>query len=201
MHDSGTDFEPNEPQASRRVAPPGLALVALIVVSLGAIALATSTPWDTLALLPAGLSLWAGAGTVWLIKLGLAAFRDGLPAIRARWRRWLAPLAVGVLGFVVAVSGISFQARFELSRSALDEAASRADAGRLTPWNPMQLGLFSGELSACDTGGACFYMGDSGYDAYYFIQLPDGVQPANDDFSTWSHLGGRWWLEVVVTSR
>lgn len=102
---------------------------------------------------------------------------------------------------IAAMSGVSFQVRFDLSRPALDDAANQASAGNLSPSNTLQLGLFYGELSTCDAGRACFYLGHTGSDAYYFVQLPEGVRSANDLDSTWSHMDGRWWLNVVTTSR
>jgi hypothetical protein len=185
----------------RHVAPPGIPLTVLIVVSLGILAIALSAPWDALEGFAVGFSLWALAGTIWLVKLGIAAVRDGVSSVRARWRRWLFPFVLGVFGFTLAVSGAPFMVRFELSRTALDDAASRARAGNLSPRSDAHLGLFSGHLSAIDPDGVSFYLGDTGSDAYYFVQLPEGTQPASTWRSTWTHLGGRWWLNVEVTSR
>jgi hypothetical protein len=185
----------------RLLAPPGIPLTVLIAVSLGILAIALSAPWDALLGLAVGFLLWALAGTIWLVKLGLVLVREGASSVRGRWRRWLFPFVLGVLGFALAVSGASFTLRFELSRPALDGAANQARAGDLSPSRQVQLGLFSGELETRDPGNVAFFVGLSWTDAYYFVQLPDGTRPVSDEDSTWSHIGGHWWLNDVVTSR
>ncbi len=182
-----------------RVAPPGIPLLALILVSECLLAIASSAPWTWF---PAGLSallLWSLAGTIWLVKLGLAALLDGAAVIRARWRRWLVPLLVGLLGFSLAVSSIPLHVRFALSRDAVDAAADQARDGTLAG-SDVRLGLYDGRLWSADGGTVSFYLGSGaggaflGEEIWGIADLGQDADPAFDACTQWQHLDGPWWL-------
>ncbi len=181
--------------------PPGPVLVAFIAAAAAMLVLSASAPWDGLLWFVFGFLLWATAGTVWLVRLGTSVVRGGPRSLRPHLLRWLVPPVIGIGGLVLAVSGAPFLIRFELSKPALDEAARQSVAGRLEPGAPVSLGLFQGMVEANTDGSVGFYLGSTGNDAISLEQLADGARPANDEFTVWQHMDGRWWLLTVVTSR
>jgi hypothetical protein len=85
-------------------------------------------------------------------------------------------------------------------KSAFDDAADRARSGALSEGSDVGLGLFTGRFHWLEDGNPSFYMGIAGYGRVYIVELPDGASPVDDQWTTWRHLDGRWWLRCPVSS-
>jgi hypothetical protein len=73
----------------------------------------------------AGLTI----GGVWLLTLIIVSADTRLRFDRKTWARWLTPPSIFFVGIMIMASGFPASARFEASRTALEQAAARAQAG------------------------------------------------------------------------
>jgi hypothetical protein len=171
---------------------PGLVLYSVAVV-VGLVVLVVEGSANVGWLLMAGyfgLPLWLGLPVLWMILFWLDASGSNLRMSRRTWARWLGLPAMAVLCVSLAYCAIPFRLRFELSRSALDQAAVQVLSGRPAPQG--QIGLFQADtvielpngvllgdysMSFIDTCGL----------AYASDGPPEGVYATLD-------LGGGWWL-------
>ena len=177
--------------------PPGVLFYAGVVVAIVlAIAFAITTDFiATVALLVGGGLLWLAIAAVWL-----ARFIDAVGASRGqmsvrRWTRWLAiPLLMGLV-FAGVLTDAFPQARFLLSRGALDSMARDIEGGGSLErgW----VGLY--EVGRTDRTGSGFMsvVDDQGMWRWGLVYSPGG-DPQLEQDSLWTgatlvHLDGPWW--------
>jgi hypothetical protein len=187
-----------------RVAPPGLPMLLATATALVPMMLASSAPWgqDSAMWSFAGVAGWSIVGTCWLVKAGLAWAHDGWAAVRARKVRWGFALVLGVAGFAAAMSPLPLLARFEFNRSAIEDAAGRVRSGQLHAGDRVALGTWSARVEdPVDSAEASFYLGTYDIEFVGIAEFPAGIEPANDEYFTWRHIDGRWWLWRNLLSR
>ena len=191
------------PPLQLRVRPPGLPLIAFVLVALALLSVGALDRWgsSSTSLLLGGFLIWCVAGLLWIGKLLFACTTDGLAGVSARWRRWLLPPLVGVLGLAFAVS-VPFQIRVELSRPAMDDTARRIESRELRPGDTANLGLF-GNRSAqiSDEGFVEFDFGESEdlvtKSWLSLVWIPPGTaDPVDGGCVYWTHFDGRWWMRA-----
>jgi hypothetical protein len=190
-------FSPHE----ARVRPPGLPLMALVLVSL-AVNAAANFVWST-DLLLAGFVLSFTAALVWIVKIVFAALADGVLAIRSKWQRWLLPPLVGYLGLGVILAGAPFSVRVELSGPALDSTGQTIESGQIRPGQTASLGLFGeGSASLIYEDYVGFDLGQGGFDLstkawFSLVWIPSGTDVAllpEGSCLHWTHMRSGWWL-------
>jgi hypothetical protein len=182
----------------RAMGPPGVLFYAMVV---GAILLAIETNTrQSLGLLMLAVPVWCGIAGVWLIRL-LIALRDTRGRMPAKhWIRWLAiPLAMGLV-FTVTRTDTLVQARFDLSRGALDSMALDIEGGGSLErgW----VGLYNVGTAERTANGFWFVIDDSGLGRWGLAYSPDGEpQVTEENFGNglWTgawfeHLDGPWWI-------
>jgi hypothetical protein len=105
-------------------------LIGLTAVVMGLGILGSSGPdLDMLAWIAilAGLNI----GFVWILTLFVAAQDTRLRFDRRAWARWACQPAIFFIAICVMTSGLPSATRFDLSRPALEQDASRAQAGAI----------------------------------------------------------------------
>jgi hypothetical protein len=168
---------------------PGLALYGVAVFA-GLVILAAFASHDFVVLLTVwafGLPLWLGLPVGWTMLFAIDLVRSRLRLSPMNWARWMALPAMGILCVALALTGAPFLMRFDLSRTALDEAAARSRAGERI--DPGWIGLF--QFDAVWEQGNDIYFGGYAttfFDPCYLVHSPEG-EPSG----VVSDLGGGWW--------
>lgn len=188
---------PSATSPRRAMGPPGVLFYAAVV---GAILLAIeANTRQSLALLLLAVPIWFGIAGAWLIRflIALRNTRGQMPA--AHWMRWLAiPIAMGLV-FAVTRTDTLIQARFDLSRGALDSMA--ADIERGGPLDRGWVGLYNVGTTERTANGFWFVIDDSGLGRWGLAYSPDGEpQETDENFGDglwtgawYEHLDGPWW--------
>ncbi len=188
---------PNAVAPRKALGPPGVLSYAAVV---GAILLALDTiSRESLGLLLVTVPIWLGLAGIWFVRLlmTLRETRGRMPA--AHWVRWLAiPIALG-MAFAVTRTDTLVQARFDLSRGALDSMARDIEAGGSMDrgW----VGLYSVGATERTANGFWFVIDDSGLGRWGLAYSPGGEpKESEDNYSgLWTgawfeHLDGPWWI-------
>jgi hypothetical protein len=177
--------------------PPGVRFYGLVV---GAIVLAIeANTRGSFGLLVLAIPIWCGIAATWLVRFVHALRKTRGRMSVARWIRWLAiPLAMGLV-FAVTRTDTLVQARFDLSRAALDGTAADIQAGGSLDrgW----VGLYNVGRAERTANGFWFVIDDSGLSRWGLAYSPDGEpQPTDENLhhGTWTypwfeHLDGPWW--------
>ena len=106
---------------------PGPIFIGLVAVLMGLAIVLSSGPKSDLAFLAVGVGM--NLGLVWVVAFIIGAQDTRLVISRRAWARWALPPAIFFVSVALMISGVPTTARFELSRSALDQAATRAQSG------------------------------------------------------------------------
>lgn len=112
------------------------------------------------------------------------------------WLPWT--MQVGVLVFLLwaAMTNFPFRARFDLSRSAFDAAATRSISGQVVK-TPVSLGLIRVSKIETDGGTVSFHVGEAGLLGSNNIVYGSSKRPQAGGDVSYDHLQGPWWLETV----
>jgi hypothetical protein len=106
---------------------PGPVFIGLIAVVMTLGLLASSDPGNLFLMLSVAIGLTIGF--VWLVAFIIGSQDTRLIISRRAWARWALPPVIFFVAVALMVSGIPTTARFELSRSSLDQAVASAQAG------------------------------------------------------------------------
>jgi hypothetical protein len=189
---------PSAAAPRRRLGPPGLLFYAAVIAAI-LLAIDASTR-RSLWLLALGLPIWVGLAGVWFVRL-VMALRDTRGRISvAHWVRWLAiPMALGLVFVMTSTrTDALVQARFDLSRSALDSMAREFEAGGSLArgW----VGLYDVGAVEPTANGFWFVIDDSGLGRWGLAYAPDGEPKESDDNysplwtgARFEHVDGPWW--------
>lgn len=180
-----------------RGGPPGV--VSYLATAVAILIAVDASSRDSLWMFLIGAAVWVAIAVVWVTRFARAASRSELRRPLATWVRWMAiPLVMGIV-FVIGLSGMLFDARFDMSRGALDQMAAEVMAGGQTQrgW----VGLYDiGEVERLENG-LRFVVDDSGLYRFGFAYSPDGepAQSTVENYGLWTGawfepLGGGWWL-------
>lgn len=104
------------------------------------------------------------------------------------------PLLVLGFTFVAMRTDSVSQARFALSRPALEAAAAEVRSGA-HPSPPGWIGLYRVRETDKVDGAVRFIVGDSGLDDFGLVYSPSGRPPAIGE-DTYEHIDGPWWSWV-----
>ncbi len=166
--------------------PPGVILIGIAVAVFGWTVVVGSewtAGWDAQLLV---LAAWGFLGLAWLFRF---AAGTGARTILARWTvRWAALPVLFIVAAVLVMGEYPRQARFALSRDALDAIADRAAAGESIGrgW----VGLYPVEAVTVD--GASVRLAVSGQLAF----VRDAPANTGDTADTWfMEVEGRWSVE------
>lgn len=147
---------------------------------------------------PSWLAVGVGLniGFVWLVAFIIGSQDTRLIISRRAWTRWALPPAIFFVAVALIVSGIPTTARFEMSRSALDQAAASAQSGNHvgSGW----IGLIDVEDVRVVDGGTFFYVSvpESGQGCAFAKLGAADAQALNswlgDSYGARDY-GGGWW--------
>jgi hypothetical protein len=183
--------------SNRFIGPPGLRFN---LVTFGAILLALYTNSSgSLWLLFLTAPIWVVLAAIWLIRFLLAVRGNRGRMSTAHWARWLAiPLALGLV-FGITRTDALIQARFDLSRGALDQMAADVTAGGSLDrgW----VGLYSVGTAERTANGFRFVVNDDGLGRWGLAYSPAGEPKESEANSSpawggawFQHLDGPWWV-------
>ncbi|MGW4411607.1 hypothetical protein ACWEJ6_46820 [Nonomuraea sp. NPDC004702] len=172
-----------------------VAIVPAVVVALATV-WATSVPgWDLmwLALIA---NVWVFIGLIWLLTLGRMLFRRGpLARLRREWPVWSLPPLIGLLVCGLLYVGAPLEARFALSRPALDGRARAISHGAPLPADGEWIGLFPVGRAERISGGVRFAIDGTGFfGATGFAWSPEAEPPEPDGEGLYEHWHGPWYL-------
>jgi hypothetical protein len=140
------------------------------------------------------LVLVSAPSATWGVRLVVGAVngpnRMSTPALAD----WVGIPALGVVCLALIVSGIPAIARFELSRSALDQAAAAAEAGETV--SPGWIGLIPIENVVSEGDITSFVV--AGSDG--LCNLTHANASATSDWTGGQRLGGDWWFACASAS-
>ncbi len=176
-------------RAHRLTRPPG------ILFNVTALAMFVAAVWrgsersgvlDSILLIAAA---WFFVLLAWLFRL-VAGAGARMITVRSVGRWILAPVLFVLAGVLVLSDG-AMDARFALSRGALDEAADAALAGREVPagW----VGLYPVRNVLVEGGTVSFLIDGQ----YAFVRDPPG---GSDSVVWYEPMGGGWSMEIVAFS-
>ncbi|MEU8401600.1 hypothetical protein AB0C28_40965 [Nonomuraea sp. NPDC048892] len=170
------------------------AIVPTVVAALATL-WATSVPgWDLLWL---GLiaNVWFCIGLVWLVTLVRMLLRRQSSAwFRGEWPVWSVPPLIVVLVCGLIYVNAPLEARFALSRSALDDRARAVSHGTPLPVDTW-VGLFPVEWAERIPGGARFAIDGAGFlSTTGFAWSPEGEPPESEGENLYQHWHGPWYL-------
>ena len=172
--------------------------VMLLVESLllGVVFLAASVPGTNFGLLSIGFVGCVAFGLVWLVLFFWLLSVDELDRRRQRMVTWLILPILGLIGVVVVANDLPLRARFELSRTAFEAAATVPSSASDSPH---QVGFF-GVVDVPDRPGTRFFLVPEGglINEYGFAFRPAG--PSEEDLTGCRPLGGSWWFCVLHDS-
>jgi hypothetical protein len=193
---AGTALGPAEPLVRKTLGPPG---VVFFVVTLGAILLAIdANTRQSLGTLFLTVPLWLLLAGVWTVRLlmALRSTRARMPG--SHWARWLAvPLALGLV-FGATRTNLLIEARFDLSRGALDEMARDIAAGGALQrgW----VGFYDVRTVERTENGFWFVVDDSFLGRWGLAYSGDGEpRESEENYSglwtgaSFDHVDGPWW--------
>ena len=180
-----------------RVGPPGL-LSILITAAAILLALDTNSRMSWTGFFLTAL-VWLVLAGAWFLRLIAAVASGGWRLPPTEWVRWLViPAALAVV-FAITRTDAVFDARFSLSRGALDAMAADVMAGG-APGDGW-VGLYNITEIERTANGFRFVIDDSGLGRVGFAYSPDGDPELSDDnFSplwtgaTFQPMGGPWWV-------
>jgi hypothetical protein len=131
----------------------GLTAIVMVIGILGS----TGPDLDTLGWIAilAGLNI----GFVWIVTLIVSAQDTRLRFDRRTWARWACQPVIFFVAIAIMTSGVPASLRFEASRSALEQAAARAQAGNLS--EPGLVGLIQVYRTTTDGGMTLFQISPS----------------------------------------
>jgi hypothetical protein len=188
---------PRAPGSRRIIGPPGLLFY---IVTLGAILLALdANSRDSFWLFLLSAPIWLLLAAIWLFRFGLAVRANRGRMSAAHWARWLAiPLALGLVFGITRTDAVK-DARFDLSRGALDQMALDVMAsGSLdNGW----VGLYNVGTAERTANGFWFVIDDSGLGRWGLAYSPNGEPKESEDNydplwtgAEFEHLDGPWWI-------
>ena len=137
---------------------PGAALYAMTALVLVAGIYGSSQP-DLSTLLMIAVFAGLTIGLVWLISFWVAALDTRLQYSRRTWARWAGIPIMCFVCLTVIASGLPMTARFQLSKSALEQAATRVEAG--DQYGPGWIGFYSVQGARRVNGTATFVLSGS----------------------------------------
>jgi hypothetical protein len=178
------------------IGPPGRLFY---LVTLGAILLALYTnSAGSFLLLMLTAPIWLGLALIWLVRFGWAVRGNRGRMSLAHWAGWLAiPLALGLV-FGITRTDAVIQARFDISRDALDQMAAEVVAGGSLDrgW----VGLYDVGTAERTANGFWFVISDDGLGRWGLAYSTTGEPNESEaNYSPlWSgawfhHLDGPWW--------
>ncbi|GAB2498390.1 hypothetical protein GCM10027187_75260 [Streptosporangium sandarakinum] len=141
-------------------------------------------------------NVWAFIGLIWLLTLGRMLFmRDPLARLRREWPVWsLSPLIVLLVSGLIYV-GVPLEARFALSRPALDGRTRAIAHGMPLPADDEWIGLFPVERAERIPGGVRFAIDGTGFfGTTGFAWSPEGEPPEPAGEDLYEHWHGPWYL-------
>jgi hypothetical protein len=195
---AATSLQSTRSVTGRTFAGPPAVLFFLVVVAAILLALDTNSR-DSLGGLLLSVPVWLLLAAVWLARFVWAISRTKGRMRASHWARWLAiPIALGLVFAVTRTDAVK-QARFDLSRSALDEMA--ADVMNGGPLDRGWVGMYNVGTVERTTNGFRFVIDDSGLSRWGLAYSPEGEpKESEDNYSelwtgaTFEQLDGRWWV-------
>lgn len=141
------------------------------------------------------LVLWGGLAAYWALGLPAAIIeRHALPS-KSAWSHWLVLPAIAAVTVAFWYSSVPLNARFVVSRPAMNDLAAEllASPDRTTAPN-QRLGLYWAKDIEQVRGTVRFHVASSGFgNNAGFAYSPAGAPPQLGEDSYW-HLEGPWYL-------
>jgi hypothetical protein len=137
---------------------PGPIFYAITILVLGMLVVASQPDLSGMSgtAVVVGLTAGAGIALVWGICFALEMQATQLRMPTRTWASWLGVPVVALLALALSWSNLPMTARFEMSRSSLEEAAARAEAGATV--GPGWIGLVHVEGVAVTDGTTVFVL-------------------------------------------
>lgn len=178
--------------------PPRWLFHAVLSAAAIGLLLAFSVPGFGLPIFVVSSELLGVAAVVWLVRLVVFS------RSQRTWSWWFAVApAGGLLAFTLILANVPFNARWALSRDALQAVVTELPPGptgadSLLVDVPSRLGAYRIRSASQVPGGVLFYEATgNGSDDAGFAYLPDGPTPALENGSferpVFEHLGGGWY--------
>lgn len=163
-----------------------LATAAVLYLGVGG----SSLPGWNLGMVMSGFMLGGGIAAGWGICFIAAALNARTRMSKPALARWLGIPALGLVCLALMLSGVPATVRFELSRSALDQAAARVEAGETV--EPGWIGLIP--IDSVEVDGTETYLWVAGSGGFGQCMLVHARDTARPDWGGAHDLGGNWWL-------
>lgn len=128
---------------------------------------------------------------IWLVRFAATIFWSRLRLPVRTWLRWLGIPAMGLLCAALVVNQAPFRLRFELSRSAFQEATQRVEAGYAIPDG--QIGSFHSFYNLELRNGVFFALDPASFRTYCGPAYSREGQP-DIQHVIWDLGGGWWWV-------
>lgn len=137
--------------------------------------------------------LWIAVGLAWLVQIAFTVWRTRPLTARAARSWFLAPV-LALIALTLVWTDAPFQARYRLSRDAMDSTARRVIREPASGDRIHRIGLWNVYGVERVPGGMRFLVNDSGFvDSGGFAYSPNGP-PRGPDIADYEHLDGPWWL-------
>jgi hypothetical protein len=137
--------------------------------------------------------LWIGVGLAWLVHVAVTVWRNR-PLTFGATRSWLIVPTLAAIALTLVWTEAPFQARYRLSRGAMDSTARRVMRDPGSADRIDRIGLWNVSAVERVPGGMRFLVDGSGFiDFGGFAYSPNGP-PQGADIADYEHLDGPWWL-------
>jgi hypothetical protein len=195
---AGSNRLRNAISARLRVGPPGIIFFAATIAAV-VLAVDTNTR-GSLGMLLVTAPIWLALAVAWFVRWAIAGTRARWRLSPSAWARWLAiPLVLGVV-FAITRTDVLIDARFNLSRDAMNALARDISAGgsRSRGW----VGLYAVGTIDLTENGFRFVVDDSGLGrsgfAYATAGQPAFVEDEGEAAGVWTgpsfqSIGDGWW--------
>ncbi|GGT40732.1 hypothetical protein ACFFV7_40095 [Nonomuraea spiralis] len=172
-----------------------VAIVPAVVAALATV-WATSVPGWYLMWLALITNAWVFIGLIWLLTLGRMLFRrEPLARLRREWPVWSLPPLIVLLVCGLLYVGAPLEARFALSRPALDGRARAISHGAPLPADDEWIGLFPVGRAERIPGGVRFAIDGTGFlGTTGFAWSPEVEPPEPEGEELYEHWHGPWYL-------
>jgi len=142
-------------------------------------------------------AFWLLLGTLYVLRVLIAAISRGSIHFSQRGR-WLVVPMLGVLALALVKTSAPFEARYWISRDAMDAAAQRVLATPREAARIHRIGLWQTTRVEAFRGGMRFLIDANGSDDQFgFAYSPSRRPPSVGGHDSYRHLDGPWYVWVT----